>query len=262
MRKGMICKSFIYFLSISFLLCVNGFPATVARAREINLPIGEMVSIAGVKFETKQNIWEKVEPSYFPVLQGVRIRTEKGKAAIALANTGQIMVGPNSLFFFDQADRFVLSQGSIEFRIPSLSEIDFKVGNLFISNSRTLQAANNPRTAPRISEQTMGSIFIHSNGSVTVKTVQGKLSVLNQARVVLAALSSKDSVTIPSITVEGKPRLMVAQVGETAATEEATEFLGLSTWTWLGIIAGAAAVGGMVWAIAESQEKERRPICP
>jgi len=258
----MIYKSFVYLLSISLLLFLSGFPGMGAGAREIKLPIGEMMSRGAVKFETKQNIWEKVEPSHFPVLQGVRIRTEKGEATIALTNTGQVKVGSNSLFFFDQADRFVLLQGSIEFRVPSVSEINFKVGNLSISNSRTLQATNNPPNAARISEQTIGSISIHSNGSVTVKTVQGKLSILNQERVVLAALSAKDSVTIPSVTVEGKPRLMVAQVGETAATEEAAEYLGLSTWTWLGIIAGAATIGGIAWAIAESEEKERRPICP
>ncbi len=108
-RKGMIYRSFVYFLSIYFLLCMNGFPKMVAEAKEMNPPVGEMVSRGEVRFEARQNIWEKVEPSYFPVFQGVKIKTEKGSAAIALANTGQIEVGPNSLFFFDQMDRFILS---------------------------------------------------------------------------------------------------------------------------------------------------------
>ena len=206
----------------------------------MNPPVGEMVSRGEVKFEARENVWKKVEPSHFPVFQGVKIKTEKGSAAIALANTGQIEVGPNSLFFFDQMDRFILSQGNIQFLIRSGSEVNFKVGNLSISRSRTLQTTKDPRSAPEKSEETIGTISIHSNRSVTVKTIQGKLSVLDQDRIVLAALSSKDSVTILSITIGGKPRVMVAQAGEKAPTEGAEEFLGLSTWTmgrwglWLG----------------------------
>jgi hypothetical protein len=56
---------------------------------------------------------------------------------------------------------------------------------------------------------------------------------------------------------------MVAQVGETGVAAEAGEFLGISTWGWVGIIAGAAAIsGGIVWAVSEAREKERRPVCP
>ncbi|MBS3921155.1 MAG: hypothetical protein KG012_19960 [Deltaproteobacteria bacterium] len=264
MRKGMIYRSFIYFLSISFLLLVNGFPGMVAGAREIKLPIGEMISRGDVKYEARENVWKKVETSHFPVFQGVKIKTERGAAAIALANTGQIEVGPNSLFYFDQMDRFVLSEGNIQFLIPSGSEVNFKVGNISILKSRVLRASRTPASTAPKSEETIGSISIHSNGAVTIKNIQGNLSVLDENRVLLAGLSSKDSVTLPSTTVKTSPRMMTAQVGQTTGAAAATtgEFLGLSTWAWVGIIAGAAAIGGIAWAISEADEKDRRPICP
>lgn len=211
MKKGFIYKSFIYFLCISFLLLMNVFQIVGAEAKERNLPIGEMVSQGEVKFEARQNVWKDVEPSHFPIFQGTKIKTEKGVAIITLANGSHIEIGPNSLFSFDQNDRFILSQGNIEFRIPPSSEINFRVGNLTILRSRTLQATKTPSVSSPKDEETMGSISIHSNGSVTVKGIQGRIFILNQDHIVLAALSSKDSVTIPSITVGGPSKVMVAQ---------------------------------------------------
>ncbi|MEW6376594.1 MAG: hypothetical protein AB1502_12490, partial [Thermodesulfobacteriota bacterium] len=141
MNKGFIYKSFIYFLSISFLLLMNGFPKMLAEAKEKNYPIGEIVSKGEVKFEAKENVWKKVESSYFPVFQGMKIKTEKGMAAIALSDKSQIEVGQHSLFAFDQKDRLHLYQGSIHFRIQSNGDMNFKVGNLLIIKSHPLQAA-------------------------------------------------------------------------------------------------------------------------
>ena len=59
-------------------------------------------------------------------------------------------------------------------------------------------------------EEAIGSISTHANGAVTIKSNQGKLSILNQEHVVVAAVSSGESVTIPSIV--SKEKLMVAQV--------------------------------------------------
>jgi len=264
MRREMLCKSFAYFLAICFLLCMNGLPEMVAEAREMNLPIGEMISRGEVKFEARENAWKKVEASHFPVFQGVKIKTEKGAAAVAFANTGQIEVGPNSVFFFDQMDRFILSQGNIQFRIPSGSEVNFKVGSLSISKPRTLQAANDPSVVPQKSEEAIGTISIRPNGSVTVKTIQGRLSIFNQDGVVLAELSSKDSATIFPTAFAGKPRVMVAQAGETAATEEPEKkFLDLATptWVWIGIPAIAVGAGIAIYA-AQDEDKDRVPICP
>jgi hypothetical protein len=226
---------------------MSGFPRMVAEAKEKVLPVGEMVSKGEVKFEARQNVWKEVESSHFPIFQGTRIKVEKGIAFITLSNNSQIEASPDSLFSLDQNDQLVLSQGSIGFRIPSTSEINFKVGNLSILKSRTLQAAKGPLAFPPNGEEAIGSISIHANGSVTIKSTQGKLTIMNQDRVVLSALSSKDSVTVPSVTVGGKPRVMVAQVGEVGAGEE--EVTKNSTKTMMYIGAGALGIAGIAAGI-------------
>jgi len=242
---------------------MNGFPKAFAEAKERLLPIGEMVSKGEVKFEARQNVWKGVESSHFPIFQGTKIKIEKGIAFLTLSNNSQIQVSPKSLFFFDQNDRFVLSQGSIEFRIPSASEVDFKVGNLSILKSRTLQATKGPSVVPSSEEETMGSISIHANGNVTVKCIQGKLTIMDQGRVVLAALSSKDSVTIPFSTVGGKPPVMVAQVGEVAAGAGAGTIFGASTMTVIAVVAGAAVIaGGVVAAASAGGGGDEEVVCP
>ena len=247
MKKRFGFKLLIYFLCVSFLVMMSGFPRRVAGAKERVLPMGEMVSQGEVKFEARQNVWKEVESSHFPIFQGTRIKVEKGVAFITLSNNSQIEVSPDSLFSLDQNDQLVLSQGSIDFRIPSTSEINFKVGNLSILKSRTLQAAKDPLAFPPNGEETIGSISIHANGSVTIKSTQGKLTIMNQDRVVLSALSSKDSVTIPSMTVGGKPRVMVAQVGDTGPGEGEGKS---SSKAWMYVGAGALGIGGIVAIIA------------
>jgi hypothetical protein len=257
-------KVFIYFLCGSFLLMMNGFPEMAAEAKEKLLPIGEMVSKGEVRFEARQNVWKGVESSHFPIFQGTKIKIEKGIAFLTLSNNSQIQVSSNSLFFFDQNDRFVLSQGSIEFRIPSASEVDFKVGNLSILKSRTLQATKDPSVLPSSEEETIGSISIHTNGNVTVKCIQGKLTVMSQDRVVLAALSSKDSVTIPLTTIGSKPPVMVAQVGETIGTGAgAGTIFGASTMTVIAVVVGAAVIaGGIVVAANAGGGGDEEVVCP
>jgi hypothetical protein len=247
MEKRLFYKVFVYFLSVSFFFLMSGFNSLMVEAKEISFPIGEMVSKGTVKFEARENVWKDVEPSNFPIFQGTKIKTEKGMAVMILRNNSQIEVSPDSLFFFDQDSRLILSRGSIEFRIPYTSEISFRVGNISISKSRTLEAAKTPSAVSLKNEETMGTISIHSNGSVTVKSVQGNLSLVNQDRVVLAGLSSKDSVTIPSVTVGKAPRVMVAQAGLTGTTSEESEgFLGIPTWGWIGIGIGSAVIAGVV----------------
>jgi len=63
MKKGLIFKMFVYFLSVSFLLLMNEFPRMIAEADQ-NIPVGQMVSRGGVKFEVSKNSWEKVEPRF------------------------------------------------------------------------------------------------------------------------------------------------------------------------------------------------------
>ncbi|HUL36367.1 MAG TPA: hypothetical protein VLW47_01685 [Thermodesulfobacteriota bacterium] len=246
-------KIFVYFLCVSFLLLTIGFHTRVAEAKEIGRPMGEMISQGEVKFESRQNVWKNIELSPFPIFQGVRIKTEKGASLISLENSRQIEVGQNSLLSFDRNDQIQLGQGSIDFRFPSDSELIFKVGGLTVSKYPSLQASKNPSTGSSKSQDTVGSISVHPNGSVTVKSIQGPLFVVNQDQVVLASLSSKDTVTIPSVAANNPSKVMVAQAGDTTAggttsspEPEKWKFLGISTWGWVGIIGGVAVVAAIV----------------
>jgi hypothetical protein len=261
MEKRFVCRTFVYFLCISFLLLTNGFHMMIAQGREIDRPIGEMFSKGEVKFESRENVWKKVESSNFPVFQGVKIKTQKSVAAIALENNSQMDVGENSLFSFDQNEWLHLYQGQINFRISPTAELNFKVGNLIITKSRPLQASKGPIAAPK-NEETIGSISIHSNGSATIRSVQGHLSILGQDRTVLASLSPRDSVTIPSITVKSPAKVMVAQAGETAKIEEDSKVLGIPTWGWVGIL-GVNAITGIVIGVSAGRggDSDFLPIC-
>lgn len=107
----------------------------------------------------------------------------------------------------------------------------------------------------------MGSISIHSNGSVTVKSIQGKLSILNQDRVILAALSSKESLTIPNTTVKGPSRVMVAQAGPPGGGGGAGGFLGLSSWDLIVAVTGTFAFATLLTLAATSKDPKEGPRC-
>lgn len=273
MKKGLFYKIFVYFLSLSLLLLVNGFHSIVVEAKERGIPIGEMISKGEVNFEVRENVWKKVESYHFPLFQGVKIKTEKGIAAIALESNCHIEVGQNSLLSFDQNDRLHLFQGQINFRISSTAELNFKIGKLTVTKSHSLQASKGPGVASPKNEETIGSISIHSNGSVTIKSIQGQLSILDQERTVLAALPSQDSVTIPSTMVKSPSKTMVAQAGETGKSssgEEKKESGGFvlwgidgDTWGWiaggiLGLGGSATLVGGIIFS---GKDHDRFIIC-
>jgi hypothetical protein len=265
MRKGFIHKTFVHFLCVSLFLLMSGFHQWVAEAKETDLFIGGMVSRGEVKFEERENVWQNVEPSYFPILKGTKIRTEKGVALITLTNKVKMQMDQNGLLSLSQNDRLVLTKGHISFWIPSSAGIDLKVGNLSVIPSRTHHAANAVASAPSQAGETIGSISIHANGQVSVKSIQGNLTILNQNQLVLAAISSKESVTIPSIHSD---TIQVAQVDEEATQEKAPQkgLGGLSTWTWVGIGAGVVAV--VVIALAAGGGggggggDHETPVCP
>jgi hypothetical protein len=260
-------KAFVYFLCVSFLLLTNGFHTLLAEAMEIGRPIGEMVCRGEVKVESRENVWKHVESSPFPIFQGVKIKTEKGAFLITLEGNRQIEAGQNSLLSFDRSDQVQLSQGTLTFRIPSAAELSFKVGDLTVSRYRPLQASKNPSAVSPERRDTVGTLSVHPNGAVTVKSIRGPLFVVNQDHVVLAALSSRDTVTIPSVAAKSRSRVMVAQAGETTSGPEAEtkKFLGISTWGWIGIIGGVVLVAAVV-AIATSQggggHHEAVLVCP
>ena len=269
MKRRFACKLWVYFLCVSLLLLTSGFHTMVAEAAQMGRPLGEMVSTGEVKFESRKSVWKDVELSQFPVFPGVRIKTGKGASLMTLGGNRQIEVGENSLLSFDRNDQMQLAEGTVRFRLPPTAEMSFKVGDLTVIQSKPLQASQESLAVSPKSEATIGSISVHSNGAVTVKSLQGSLSVLNQERIVLAALSSKDTVTLPSVTVKGPPRVMVAQAGETTSVpgEEPWSFLGLGTWWWVGI-ATAVVVVAVVVALAAGGggggggSRATIPVCP
>jgi hypothetical protein len=267
-------KAFIYFVCFSFLLSISSFPIMDAEAKEISFPIGELVSRGDVKFEVKEKVWKNIASSRYPIFQKGRIMTDEGTGIITLANNCQVEIYQHSILTFDQMDRLNLSQGKVNFRIPSGTEVIFKVGNLTVTKPRVMQATKSATTASPKSEETIGSISLHPNGSVTVKSLQGSLSILNEDRVVLAGLSSKESITLPSIMASGKSRTMVAQAGEIKeerreekiAGAQEWEYLGLNAIEWIAVGYAAALVGGLIYAFWPEDEKVRRaeqvPSCP
>lgn len=263
MNKAFLIRVFVYFLCISFLLMANGFHWMIAEANQ-NIPVGQMVSRGGVKFEIRKNSWERVE-TRFPVFEGMKIRTEKGEAILALAEKTRIEIGSDSLFYFSQSDQFNLLQGKVNFRIQPDVPLKFKVGNLWISKSYSLQAAKGSSVILTKDKEFAGSILMHSRGSVTVKNVQGLITITNEDGAVLASLSAGESITFPSVVAASKPPLMAANA-EPEWTEGPVEeegFLGLSNRTWLGIAAAAVVVGVVVGIAASGGDGDHEaPICP
>jgi hypothetical protein len=265
MKKRFLFKVFVYFLSVSFLLLMNEFPKSAAEANQ-NIPVGQMVSRGGVKFEVSKNSWEKVETP-FPVFEGMKIRTEKGEAVLALSEKTRIEIGSDSFFYFDQRDQLNLLQGKINFRIQSDVPLRFKVGNLWISKSYPLQTAIGSSVALTKDKEFAGSILTHAKGSVTLKSVQGPLQVTSQDGAVLASLSTGESITLPSVVVSSKSPMMMAKA-EPKGTEGPLEEEGLlSKWeTWAGIAAAVVVVGVttavVIWAAGSDHHDHEAPVCP
>jgi len=217
MRRRSVYKSLVYFLGLALLLLTNGIPWTVIEAREGNLPIGEMVSRGAVNFDVWENVWKGVEASHFPIFKGTKIKVGKGSAVINLVNNRQIEVAQHSLLSFGENDQIYLSEGSIGFRIPAATHMSFRVGALSIVSSRSLQASTSALMVSANDDEAIGAILYNSDKSVTVKSLQGKLSILDQDRSVLTQLPSKGSTTIPSRAVSGKEKWVAPQSGRASA---------------------------------------------
>ncbi len=256
MRRGHAYKAFVYFVCFSFLFLMSGFPTVLAQAEEKGFPVGEMISRGEVKFESRDDVWEKVESSQFPIFQEMTVRTDKGDALIALVDGSQVEVGHDSIFFFQNYDEFHLSQGQASFRIPPGAELTMKAGELAIGKPYPIHASENPVMVSPTGQETVGSVTLHPNGSVTVTNIRGPLSVQNHERVVVASISPGESVTIPSSTASGGQGVMVAQVGEFGMEGEVP--LGFETWEmfFLAMGAGAVVAGGLTWAIIEAADDD------
>jgi hypothetical protein len=239
----------------------------VAKAKETNPVIGEMISRGEVKFESRQNVWKIVEPSHFPIFEGIKIKIGKGASIITLENNSQVEVGQNSLLSFDRSDQIGLIEGTVDFRFPPTAELSFKVEGLTVIKHRSLQASKNPVPVSPNGEDTIGSISVHPNGAITVKSIRGSLAVLNQGRVILAALSPENTVTLPSATVKVPPRKMLAQAGKKTINldPKSSNFLGIPDWGWAAIVTAVGITASIVVIAATNDGDGDRvaiPICP
>jgi len=267
MKPGFFSKTFVFFLCLSFFILTSGFSTILAEVKIKNLPIGEMVSRGEVKFTVKDKAWKNVDPSYFPVFQGLKIKTEKGGAIISLVNDHRVEMGQGSLISFEQKDEVRLIQGRIDFRISSGENMNFRVGNLTVTKNPSWQAAQKLSRISQNNEAAVGAIFVHAHGSVTVQSTQGQLVVLNQEQIVLAAVAPKQSLTIPSIIAEKHPApktppRMMAQVGEIEPAPEEKTYLGLSGKAWGYIGLGTLAFSGLLIAAGGAGAAGAAPVCP
>jgi len=269
-----ISGKFPILLCFSFFLTVSGFPEAVTQAKDARFPIGEMISKGGVGFEARENVWKSIDSSHFPVFEKGKIKTEQGTGMVTLGNSCHLEIAQNSVVSFEQVDRVHLTQGRVNFRIPSSKEMTIKVGSLAVTKPRVQEASKGAAIIPTKKEDTVGSVTVHSNGSVTIRNLQGSLSILDQDRVVVAALSSKESITIPATMASGKTNEMVAQAGEMRESKRETQnvideewtYLGLNTIEWIAVGYAAALVGGLIYAYWPEGDKDRNveqvPLCP
>jgi hypothetical protein len=240
------------------------------RAQANEIPTGQMFSNGEVKVEVKENFWKKVDAP-LPIFQGMKIKTEKGTAVIALSEGTQIEIGPNSLFCLAGNDCLNVLQGNIQFRVQPDSPLRFKVGKLWVVKSHPLQKAGDTSVISAKNEGAVGSITVHAKGAVTVNCIQGLLYVINEDRTLLSALSTKESLTFPSTAARSQSNIRVASKGTTQELAEKSEegppegpreFLELDAWKWVGkspwggIAAGIAIGGG-----EEDDDGGRRFIC-
>jgi hypothetical protein len=242
-------KVFSYFLCVSFLLQVGGVSGILAEEKGKNFPVGEMVSRGEVKYEAREKVWQKVEPSYFPIFQGSKIKTENGSAIISLKSDIQIEMGANTVLFFDRRDQIQLFQGHLNFRVNSPEGISIRVGKITVVNTPSRSASAGMGVSKKATAD-IGTVRIHSNDSVTIQSTEGQLMILNPQGVTLAALSPKESLSLPPSIVDNPPsektqKMMFAQVGEITPTEEEETYLGLSKWAWGGIGLGVLTLFGI-----------------
>ena len=275
MRRFLGSK-FPILVCFTFFLAVSGFPGLSTQAKDAKFPIGEMISKGGVRFEAREKVWKHIDSSHFPVFEKGKIKTEQGTGRVTLVNSCHLEIAQNSALSFEQVDRVHLTQGRVNFRIPSGKEMTIKVASLAVTKPRVQQASKDTRIIPTKNIDTVGSITLHSNGSVTIKNLQGSLTILDQDRVVVAALSSKESITIPATMASGKPNKMMAQAGEVRESRRQTlnvidqewTYLGLNAIEWIAVGYAAALVAGLTYAFWPEGDKDRTveqeqiPLCP
>ncbi|NWF54678.1 MAG: hypothetical protein HXY45_07800 [Syntrophaceae bacterium] len=270
MGHGFGFRVFSYFLCVSFLLQAGGVSGILAQERGKNFPIGEMVSRGEVQYEAREGVWQKVDLSYFPIFQGSKIKTQKGSALLSLKNDILVEMGANTALYIERRDQIRLLQGHIHFRINSPEGLSIAVGKIRVANAPSPAASASPVAAKKASAD-MGTIRIQADDSVAIQSAQGRFLVSNPQGVTLAALSPKDSLTIPRNLLENPPsersqKMMLAQVGDITPAPEEDTYLGLSKWVWGGIGLGVLALAGIGLAAGGGGggggSSSPPPVCP
>ncbi|MBP1695313.1 MAG: hypothetical protein H6Q41_501 [Deltaproteobacteria bacterium] len=172
--------------------------------REMDFPIGTVISQGNVKMEVKDKVWRTLESPYSPMLKGKKIRTGNGTARISLSNNSLIEVSPNSLLSFEHEGQLNLLEGGVHFKIPATAQMNFKIGALSVRKPQRLTTQKGPTTALIREEETEGSLFLHPDGSLRVRSVQGSLSILDHENRVLTTTSSNGPITITPKILSGE----------------------------------------------------------
>lgn len=242
--RDKVIKIFCWYLCLHQVLIWGGFLPRSGWAKDKNPPIGEIIIRGEVQFEAKEKIWKNIDFSYFPLFPGMKIKTKNGFANIFLKSQSHLELSKETLVLIENVDKLHLLQGKIEFRIPGPADLNLQVGKITVLKTPFRQVAKGFNSFR--GGEALGTIIVHPQGSVTIKNLQGNISILDQNQQVLAALSPKDSLTIPAILTHKAPEekirpVKIAQVGEEEIVAEPEKYAGISAKTW-GII-GLAALG-------------------
>lgn len=258
-------KFFTCFLCLLHIFVWGGILPTLSWGKDRNPPIGEIIVRGEVQYEVKENSWKNIEFSYFPLFAGMKIKTQKGLANIFFKDHANVELNKDSSLFIADIDNLRLLKGRIDFRIPAQANLRLHLGKLIVQKGSFRQAAKGIYPA---GEEVLGTITLHAHGAVTINNMKGNISVLDQNQRVLAVLSPKDSLTIPTI-LTNKPAeekiapVKIAQVGEEEKAAEPEKYVGISVKAW-GIIGLAAlgATGALIAAGGGGGGGGGAPACP
>jgi len=177
----------------------------------MDLPIGTVISQGNIKMEVKDKVWRTLDSSFSPILKGKKIRIENGSARISLSNNGLIEVSPNSLLLFEHEGQLNLLEGGIHFKIPAAAQMNFKIGGLSVRKSDRLTSQKGLTTALIREEGSEGFLFLHPDGSLRVRSVQGSLSISDHENRLLTTLPPNEPITITPKILSGKEPWRVEQ---------------------------------------------------
>jgi hypothetical protein len=193
--------------------------------RKMDFPIGTVISQGDVKMEVKDKAWRTLESSYSPILKGKKIKIGNGGARISLSNNSLIEVSPNSLLLFEDEGQLNLLEGGIHFKIPATAQMNFRIGALSVTKPHRVTSQKGLATALIREEETEGFLFLHPDGSLRIRSVQGSLSILDHENRVLTTFSSDKPITITQKILSGKEPWRAEQRAGASAPESEERLL-------------------------------------